>query len=170
MKGLIRSLSRGPAQKQVVRKHLVRVDQTFLITGATGVAQFATGVIGGLPEGNLLLLGAVGYVGFAGPGGSADLAEAWEGDYAVGTTATADTTLDGTDVDVLPSTALVAAAEVAPETRAANAVQAILDNTDGSLELNLNFQIDADEVANGQEVAIRATGVVEVLYSVLLDD
>ena len=54
--------------------------------------------------------------------------------------------------------------------RATNAVQAILDNTAGDLELNLNVLLDADEVTNGEDSVVTVTGTVDVAYIVLGDD
>lgn len=171
MKGLQRSLRRGTPQQQDIVKATVRVDTTFQITGATGVAKFATTVIGDLPEGNILLLGAAAYLAFSGPGGSANLTEDWEGDYAIGTAATADVTLNGSEVDIIPSTTLgPATAEAITRRRGVNATQAILDNTDGSLELNLNVVVDADEVSNGQTVTFTVEGELYIAYIVLGDD
>ena len=95
----------------------------------------------------------------------------FEGDFSVGTTGTEDVTLDGTDVDILPSTALPAAtAEVGVRTRAVNAAQAILDNTDGSLEININALIDAADITDGESVVLTINGEIELCYIVLGDD
>lgn len=171
MKGLPRSLSRANPSVAAVQKLSIPIDKSFNVTGATGVAQFMTTVVGDLPAGNILLLGAVAYLMLSGPGGSANLTDDFEGDYAIGTSPTADVTLNGTEVDIIASNALgPAVAEVQPLKRATNATQAILDNTDGSLELNLNILIDADEVTNAQTVAIRAQGALYLSYVVLGDD
>jgi hypothetical protein len=171
MKGLPRSLARANPSVAAVQKVTIPINKTFDVTGVTGVAQFATAQIGGLPEGNILLLGAVAYLSLAGPGGSADLKDDFEGDFAIGTAPTADTTLNGAEVDIIASTAMgPATAEVIALKRATNGTQAILDNTDGSLEINLNIVIDADEVTDGETVAIKATGALYLSYVVLGDD
>lgn len=171
-KGLPRSMSRGAPQRQeIIKQHFVLDGLTFDITGTTSTAKSATAVVGDFPEGNILLLGAVAYVQVSGPGGSADLADNWEGDFSFGSAPTADATLNNAEVDIIPSTALAAAtAEVSPLTRATNATQVILDNTDGSLEINFNFAIDADEVTNAETVSFTVTGILHVIYSVLGDD
>jgi len=170
-KGLPRSMSRGAAQRQeIIKQTIVAEDVALSITGSTGVARFATAVIGDFPEGNILLLGAVAYAQFSGPT-SANLTNDWEGDFAIGSAATADVTLNNAEVDLIPSTQLAAATnEVSARTRATNATQVILDNTDGSLEINLNFVIDADEVTNAQTVVITADVVLTIAYVVLGDD
>lgn len=172
-KGLPRSMSRGAAQRQEIIKQTIVVRDVALstITGATGVAQDATAVIGDFPEGNILFLGAVGYFQFSGSGSDANLTADWQGDYSVGTAATADVTLNGSEIDILPSTELAAAtAEVSPRTRASNATQVMFDNTDGSLEINMNFVIDADEVTNTEDVVITVDGELHIAYIVLGDD
>ena len=100
------------------------------------------------------------------------MGDTWAGDYAVGTTPAGDGTLTGADIDIIGSTPLAAAtAEVSPRTRgvgvtATNA--AVLDNTDGSLELNLSLLIDDADISG--TVPITATGEIYVSYVVLGDD
>jgi hypothetical protein len=170
MKGLQRSLSRGPKATKDVNVLRINVDKSMSFTGVTDTAVFATTVLEDFAEGNILLLGAVANLTFTGPT-SANLTNDFEGDFAVGTSPTADTTLNGTEVNLIASTAIPAAtAEVAGPVRATNATQAILDNTDGAMEVNLNVTLDANEVTNAQTVAIRVTGTVDIAYIVLGDD
>ena len=172
-KGLPRSMSRGAAQRQEIIKQVFSVeDLAISVTGgASTAAGFGTVVIGDLPEGNILLLGAVAYFQFSGSGSDANIAADWEGDYSVGSTATADATLSGTDVDIIGSTALAAAtAEVSPRTRGTGATQVILDNTDGSLELNLNLITDDNDVTDSTTVSMTVDGELHIAYIVLGDD
>lgn len=171
-KGLPRSLARGNPQVQEIIKQTFRVENLVLqFTGSTGVVVFDTAVIGDLPEGNVLLLGAAGYLAFAGSGADANLSDTWAGDFSIGTAPTADNSLAGAEVDVLASTAIgPASSEAIARTRAVNGTPVMLDNTDGSLELNLNALVDADDVANGQTSDITVNGEITLLYSVLLDD
>lgn len=164
MKGLPRSLAHaniGVSKNIPVRNLAVRT------TGATGVG-FGTAVIRDLPEGNILLLGAVAYLQFTKL--DAGTLATFDGDYAIGSAATADATLSGAEVDIIPSTALGAAtAGVSPMARGANATQVILDNTDGSLELNLNLLID-DASVSADDQDFTVSGVVTLAYIVLGDD
>lgn len=175
MKGLPRSLARGNAIQQPVTKLNIAIDETLSFTGVTDTAVFATANIGGLPQGNLLFLGAVSYLKLTGPT-SANLTNDFEGDYGIGTAPTADNDLgDAGDDNIIPSTAIgPATAEVTALTRGASTEAteqgAILDNTDGSLELNLNVLLDANEVTNGEDVDIRAQGTVHLAFIVLGDD
>lgn len=170
MKGLQRSLSRGSPARQDVVKQVVKVNKLAIqVDGATGVG-FGSAVIGGLPEGNILFLGAVAYMQFTKAASATGIQATFDGDYGIGTTPASDATITGTDVDIIASTALGAAtAGVSPRARGTNATQAIFDNTDGSLELNLNLLIDdANISADDQDLTV--SGELYIVYSVLGDD
>lgn len=170
-KGLPRSLARGAPQRQNIIRQVVKINHTVAVTAAGVAVGFGTSVIGDLPEGNILFLGAVGYLQLSGSGADANLDATWDGDFSVGTAPTADVTLSGAEIDILPSTALGAAtAEVSPLVRAVNATQAMFDNTDGSLELNLNVLIDAANIVDGATVNLTARGTLQLAYVVMLDD
>lgn len=171
MKGLPYSQSRGNPQTAQIKK--VRVPFTskaIEVDGASGVG-FGSAVIGGLPVGNILLLGAVAYAQFT--TASASVQAAFDGDYSIGSAPTADASLSGAEVDIIPSTALGAAtAKVSPNKRGVSTASiggTVLDNTDGSLELNLNLLID-DANISADDVAFTATGEVWLSYVVLGDD
>ena len=169
-KGLPRSLSRGKPIDQAIRKLRIGVNETMTFTGATGFAVFATAPIAGLPEGNVLLLGAVANLTFTGPT-SANLTDNFQGDYGVGTTPASDATISGADVDIIGATAIPAAtAEVSANVRATNSTTAIIDNTAGTGEVNLNVLLDANEVTNAQDVDIVVSGTIDIAYSILGDD
>lgn len=172
-KGLPRSMSRGAATKQELIKHTIAVDAVAMtVDGATGVG-FGSAVVGGLPEGNVVILGAVAYLAFSGPGSSADLADNWAGDYGVGTTPAGDATLTGADVDIIASTELLAAtSEVSPRTRGTLAVAGagtVLDNTAGDLEVNVSLLVD-DANIGADGLAFTVSGEIHLLLSVLGDD
>ena len=174
-KGLVRSLGRGAPLDQLVSKMLLSpraASATFTVDGATGVG-FGTIPLGGLPQGNILLLGAVAYMQAAGPGGDAGLVDTWAGDYGIGTTPADDGTIDAGDVDIIASTALAAAtAEVSPRTRGevtSPIVPVILDNTDGSLEVNYNVLVD-DANISADAIPFTVEGEVWISYVMLGDD
>lgn len=164
MKGLPRSLAHaniGVSRNIPVRNLAIRT------TGATGVG-YGTAVIRDLPEGNILLLGAIAYLQFTKL--DAGTTATFDGNYAIGSAPTADATLSGAEVDIIPSTALGAAtAGVSPMVRGANATQVMLDNTDGSLELNLNLLID-DAAVSADDQDFTVNGVVSLAYIVMGDD
>jgi len=114
----------------------------------------------------------VAYLAISGPGGDGNLADDFEGDVGIGTTAAGDATITAGDVDIIKSTALAAAtAEVGPRTRAthlAGDTGEIHDNTDDSLELNVNVLVD--DVDIGGTVPMTIIGELTILYSVLADD
>lgn len=171
-KGLARSLARGSIARQTVQKLIQPVNGVALeVDGATGVG-FGTAVVGDFPEGNILLLGAIAYMAFTGPG-AAGLTDTWEGDFSIGTTPTADGALAGTEVDIIPSTPIAAAtAEASPRTRGASvaAVTGVIhDNTDGSLEINLNLLVD-DASISADNIAMTVQGELHVSFIVLGDD
>lgn len=171
-KGLRRSLSRGPQhdRKDAPRRHLITLDAVAMtVDGASGAGDGQL-VAGDFPEGNIVFLSAVSYLEFSGPVGDAGLVDTWEGDYSVGTTPDSGDDLTGTDADIVGSTALAAAtAEVSPRTRGIGITQAVFDNTDGSLEINVNLLVDdADISADG--IAFTVAGEIELMYALVLDD
>lgn len=167
MKGLIRALRRNPAQQPIVKQAIRVSNLPIAVAGTSGVG-WGTAVAGDLPAGNILLLGAVAYMQFT--SADADVQTAYDGDFSIGTTATADATLSSTDVNVIPSTSLGAAtAGLSPLVRAAStAAPSILDNTDGALELNLNLIIDDANISGTADFT--ASGVIHIAYIMLGDD
>ena len=170
-KGLPRSLARGAPQRQDIVRQIVNINHSVAVTAAGAAVGFGTSVIGDLPEGNILFLGAVGYLQLSASGSDPNLDPNWDGDFSIGTAPTADVTLSGAEVDIIGSTALGAAtAEVSPRVRAVNATQTMFDNTDNSLELNLNVLIDAANIVDGSTVNLTARGTLQLAYVVMLDD
>lgn len=173
MKGLRRSIDRGPAVSQGIMKDNIDLTGATVTVSSTGVAiGFGSAVISDFPEGNILLLGVVGQIGFAGSGADANLADDWSGDFGIGSTPAGDATITGTDVNIIASTALdTATAEAHALARYAEAHgDTILDNTDGSLEVNLNLLIDAADIVDDQSVIITLSGSIVLAYTVLGDD
>ena len=171
-KGLPRSRANAaPALADVVRTTIPVRNKTLTVDGATGVG-FGSVVIGDLPAGNILLLGATAYFTFTGPT-SADLADTWSGDYGVGTTPADDGTLTAADIDIIGSTAVgPAVAEASPRTRGVSVTAtngAVLDNTDGSLELNLSLLVD-DANIGADGIDMDVDGELHLAYIVLGDD
>lgn len=171
-KGLPRSLSRGSAAAQTVSKLKISLkDAQVTVAAASTAVGFGTVVIGDFPEAQIKMIGAAAKLQFSGSGADDNLTADWEGDFSIGTTATADVTLDGTDVNIIASTAIPAAtAEVSPEVNAINGTDAVFDNTDGSLEVNLNVLIDAADITDDESVVLTVDGIVEITYITLLDD
>ena len=171
VKGLIRSLSRGDKRKQEIVKERIVISSTVSVVSVGSAVGFGTLVIGDFPQGNVLFLGAVSYLNFRGTGSDANLTATWDGDFSIGTGPDANGTLAGIEVDIIGSTAVgPAVAEIAPVVRATNAAQAIFDNTDGSLEINLNVLIDAGAITDDETVVLTVTGELLLCYTILGDD
>ena len=172
MKGLKRSLTRGNKQiNPIVKDTIVVKNKTLQVDGATGVG-FGSLVIGDFPAGNIMLLGAVSYFNFL--TSAAGVTATFDGDYGIGTTPASDASITGADVDIIPSSALGAAtATQSPTVRGVDATGAkagvIFDNTDGSLELNLNLLID-DATISADDVNFTVNGYLVISYIILGDD
>lgn len=168
MKGLVRSLARGAPQKQAIRRQRVLLTSVALVTSGLSGVGFGSVVIGDLPEGNILFQGAVAYLKFT--KNSAGTIATFAGNYSVGSTPTADATLSSTDADLIGSSAIAAAvAGVSAVTRGVGSTTVVLDNTDGSLEINLNVNID-DASVSADAQSFTVTGYVDLVYSILGDD
>lgn len=168
-KGLKRSIKRGGTQAPIQRV-TVPVSVTLSnFDGASGVA-WDTGVISDFPEGNILVLGAL--LDLTAIEADAGIIATFSGNVSVGSTPTADNTLATTEVDVIPSTAFGPAVSSSATIRAPSTASqggTILDNTDGSLELNLNVLI-ADASISADNAAMTFTGTLQLVYVVLGDD
>lgn len=176
-KGFPYSLGRAPKESPVVRKYRYDVrDLTVNVAAASTAVGFGTAVLGDFPEGNILYLGGIAYLQF--DTADTDIGATWSGDFAVGTTATADVTLSGTDINLIndgagsPAAVAVgpAVARLSPLTRGEGGAVDMFDNTDGSLELNLNVLVDAANIADDTDADFIVNGYVELVYVVLGDD
>jgi hypothetical protein len=169
MHGLPRSMANaapGRVTTPIVKQTIPVTART--ISVADGAPGFGSVVLGDIPEGNILLLGAVSYLRFA--TADADVVAAFDGDFSIGTAPTVDNDLADTgEADLIASTPIGAAtAKVSPLVRATNATQSIIDNTDGSLEVNLNLLIDDAAISGAADFTV--DGVVMLSYVVLGDD
>lgn len=167
-KGLPKSLKNSKLASQ---NRVININTTVTVSAVSTGIGFGTKVIGDLLQGNLLFLGAVANIKISGSGTDPNLTATWEGDFSIGTTPTADSTLNGTDVNIIPSTPLPAAVgEIGSIVRSTNATSSILDNTDNNLEINLNVLVDAANITDDTSVTLRVTGQLYVTYFVLGDD
>lgn len=171
MRGAKRALKKARQLGHVLGCEPIPVNA--LVSIADGAPGFGTAVIGGLPQGNLLLFGAVAYLQFTNVG--SNITATFDGDFSVGTEATADNDLaDTNEANVIQSTPMGAAtAGVSPNIRSTTATTGfagpvLLDNTDGSLELNLNVLID-DAAISGAG-SLRALGTLFLAVLPLGDD
>lgn len=169
VKGLQRSISRG--EKQTARI----VTDRIRIRGATvsidGTAQgFGTFVAQALPEGNIVFIGAVGYLTATRTG--TNISATFDGDFSIGTAPTADATLDAAEVDLIPSTTIAqATAGISPRQRAVSATATsgtVHDNTAGTLEINCNILIDDADISATENLLVDLD--LDITYIVLGDD
>lgn len=168
MKGLPRSLARSP--KTAPALHRVNIPFKALqvaITDPGAAVGYGTALCGALPEGNVLIVGAIANVVLS--SASAGIIATFTANFSIGTAATADATLSGNEVNIIPSTAVSAAtAKVAPQARGANATAVIIDNTAKDQSLNMNITVpDASLSANS---TMQVDGVLHLAYVVLGDD
>ena|SRR5690349_8317842 len=170
MKGLVRSLNRNKQQVGGYRSVKIPISTTITITDPGGAVAFASGVVGDFPEGNILFHGAVLYM--TDTRIDTDITATFTGNYSLGTTATADATLSTTDADLIPSTAFVTGVSgVSSGNRGVSTIAiqgSMLDNTDGSLEMNLNVTIA--DAAIAADSGLTVVGTLLIAYSVMGDD
>lgn len=170
--GLPRSLNRAPAVASTIKKVIIPLrDVTIAVAAAGAGIGFGSVVLGGLPEAHLKILAVATNITLEGSGADANLVDTWEGDFGIGSTPADDATITNADVDLISSTAVgPAVAEVAPTLVVADGVDLVLDNTDGSLEINLNVLIDAADITDAESVDLTVNGVVEITLITMLDD
>lgn len=171
-KGLPRSLSRGRALKKPIINQTIRVNTLVTATAAATGVGFGNVALAAFPEGNVLFLGAVANLRFSALGANATNAiAAFNGDYAIGSTADADGTLSGTEVNLVASTALgPAVARVTPFARGTGATQVVLDNTARTLNMVLNVLVDAADITDATSVTLTVEGTLDIAYVMLGDD
>jgi hypothetical protein len=167
MKGYVRGLSRS-AQSASGSGGKKTIPLSGTISVADGAPGFGTKVIGDFPAGNIFFAAAVLYLQLT--TADADVIAAFDGDVAIGTAPTADSDFgDAGEANIIASTALGAAtAKVSPMVRAVNITPLMLDNTDGSLELNLNLLIDDASISGAANFTYE--GALYIDYSVMGDD
>lgn len=172
MKGLPRSMQRGSPSMQEIIKQAIPFALKIVSSGASGVG-FGTAPLAGLPEGNILLLGAVAYAVVAKDTvlGAAGTLDTFTGNYAIGSAANADADLaDAGDADVIASAAISAAVSgVSASTRGTGATPVVIDNTDSSKVLNFNLLL-ADASVSADTQHLNVTGTLYIAYIVLGDD
>ena len=147
------------------------VHQTVLTLASTPVtvanttgASFGGVKLYDFPAGRILVLGVTASLGFVWTGES--IAAGGSGDYSLGTTITSDATLDGTDVNLLPSTGMTdpAVSGVAAATSNALAAAAQFDGTATAIDANLNIIIDDADVANADTDTVLASGTITITW------
>jgi len=115
------------------------------------------------PEGRLLIMGCTANLSFVWTG--EDIDAAGSGDFSLGTTISSDATLAGTDVDLLPSSAMLDPFVLGVGTGSGALVaSAQLDGTSAAKTLNLNIIIDDADVSDAASDVVLVSGTVTVTW------
>jgi hypothetical protein len=170
-KGLPRSNSRAtPNLSATMRLRIPVKAKAFNLTDPGAAAGWGTVPLGGLPQGNVLILGAVGYLQLSST--HASVTTTFVGTMALGTTATADNALAGTEINIAPAvTSAAAVNKVGPVTRVASTIAEaglMVDNTDNNVNVNLNVTIADAGIAAAANAVV--DGYVDLVIAVLGDD
>jgi hypothetical protein len=134
--------------------------------GGWGTLKLAT-----FPKGRIWIHGAVGTLSSVDVSGSDNIGDTGSGDYSFGTAATANTTLDGTAVDLAPSAALIdpfVAGVGSANASSVLAAGALFDGSSAAKTVNLNIKFDNGDVTTGNGAADVA-GKITILWSYLAD-
>lgn len=170
-KGLGRTLRRGgknDGRQPIVTKYFSFKNLVLsVVDGAPGYGSVAAFR---LPQGNLLVHGAVGYLNFTTT--DEDITATFDGDVSIGSGSTSDATLSGAEINLVASTALGAAtAKVSPTVRLPSATAnngVIHNNTDSDLIFYINLLIDDAAISGAADFLVN--GSIKVSCTVLGDD
>ncbi len=155
-------------QGDVVHKTTFTLASTPVTVGNVTGASFGGVKLYDFPAGRILVLGVTADLSFNWAG--TDIGLTGSGDFALGRSISADATLAGTDVDLLPSTALLDPFVDGVGTgKGALVASAQFDGTGGAISANLNIIIDDADVANAAEDIVLASGPV-VIHWINLGD
>lgn len=171
MKGLKRSLDRGNSLEQHIIKSTLQMDALFLpMTNVPFDTAWGTIALDRFKKGNVLFLGARADIIFAKT--DANISNTFEGIFSFGTEpSTSNADLVGAFADLIPAFLLgPASSGVTSNERAWSLTQAgeVFDNTDSSLDVNLNIHIFDDSIFNHS--ALLVTGNITTAYLLLGDD
>ncbi len=169
------SLQRGLHLKPAQYRFELPFSLSVTVVTVTTAVGFGFVKITDLPEGFLLFQGAVLKDLVITENGSADVDDDWNGDVAVGSVGTIDVDVgDAGEANFIGSTALTeAVAGVAPsiDIMSAEGINGVmLDNTAGSLDINLNLLVDAADMADDKSVVFGVTGTLIISFVPLGDD
>lgn len=126
--------------------------------------------LGTFPKGRIWVYGATGTLSNVDVSDAADIGDTGSGDYSFGTGATANTTLDGTAVDLGPSAALIDPFVAGVGSANASSVLAaavLLDGSSSAKTINLNIKFDNGDATDDNEIVV--TGKIIIQWSYLAD-
>lgn len=153
----------GEQRKGVVEQTVLTLSAFPVTVANTTGASFGGAKVFDFPEGRILVLGVVADLSFDWRG--EDIDAGGSGDFSMGSTITADATLGGTDVDLLPSTAMTDPFVVgAGAGSGALAAAAQFDGHTTALDANLNIIIDDADVADAASDVVLVSGVIVMTW------
>lgn len=184
-KGLQRSIDRGPygsvinaneAALEPIKNVTFTINATIAITGVAAAVDAGSTILGALPEGQLLFLGAVVTLDINATGDTSVL-NTWAGDFGIGTLVNADLDLaDAGDDNLIPQQALLAggsdkiAATVIANSTVGTEQGLVIDNTAANLDANLNLLIDDNFITDTEVGDFVCVGIITLAFRVLGDD
>lgn len=134
------------------------------VANTTG-ASFGNQKLYDFPLGRIFVKGCTAYFGTITFGST--IGSAGSGDYSIGTTATADATLSGTDVNILPSSAMLDPFVVrtgSSNAGTALAAAAAFDGTATAIDAILNVTVDDADVSDAGTDTAYFTGVIVITW------
>lgn len=147
----------------VVHKTILTLASTPVTVANTTGASFGGLKLYDFPEGRLAIIGVTANLSFNWAG--QDIAAAGSGDFSMGSTITADATLGGTDVDLLPSSAMLDPFVSGVGTGSgALAASTQLDGTATAVDANLNIIIDDADVADAASDVVLVSGTITMTW------
>lgn len=147
----------------VVHQTVLTLASTPVTVANTTGASFGGVKLYDFPAGRIAALGVTANLSLNWAG--TDIAAAGSGDFALGSTITDDATLDGTDVDLLPSTGLLDPFVLGVGTgKGALAAGAQFDGTTDAVDANLNIIIDDADVADAATDIVLVSGTVTITW------
>lgn len=154
------------------RSTVLTLDELPITVGNTTGISFGNVKLYDFPEGRHNFLGVQLNdlaVGLGDAGNVTPIAGTMGGDVSLGTTGTSDSTLDGTDVNLMPSTSIdpisggIASGQLA-------AAATVLDGRTTPLDMYLNMIIDDADVADGAEDVLLLSGTITITWVNLGND
>lgn len=147
----------------VVHKTVLTLASTPVTVANVTGASFGGVKVYDFPEGRILVLGTTANLSFNWHGLTID--EAGSGDFSLGSTLTADATLGGTDVNLLPSTGMLDPFVAGVGTgKGALAASAHFDGTSAALDAYLNLIIDDADVADAASTIVLVSGTITLTW------
>jgi hypothetical protein len=142
-----------------IQKTILTFNSVQVTVGNTTGASFGSQKIYDFPLGRILILGGRANLTFNWAG---QIVATGSGDFSLGTTATADATLGGTDVDLMASTAMLDPFVAGIGTGVGSLVgNTNFDGTGTAKDMYLNLIVDDADVADADSDVITITGTIE---------